>query len=318
MLRYTFSKNGSVRGNVVNKWRAVAHKALNCGDPWLNRNISSLPTELCQRHRYSAVCKKWVSDTVMVKMELEAFDRGAMRECYRLKKLNASSEVSGDWEKAMNYVAKRYLSDADREVYFEDVRLQMDAKLWSEEYNRHNPPKKVDIFQVSLLEFVNREGSPLFHMEHYIEGDYVKYNSNSGFVSSLCRQTPQTFSHFTFERSGHQMIVVDIQGVGDLYTDPQIHTSNGHGYGDGNLGTRGMALFFHSHICNSICRSLGLTPFDLAPSEKAYLNRQMSRSVVQALIIFAVCLKHCTCSFSSSSSIAASPFGSRRQTRQTV
>ena len=28
-------------------------------------------------------------------------------------------------------------------------------------------------------------------------------------------------------RSGHELIVVDIQGVGDLYTDPQIHTSHG-------------------------------------------------------------------------------------------
>ena len=43
----------------------------------------------------------------------------------------------------MNYVAKRYFEDVDRDVYFEDVKLQMDAKLWGEEYNRHNPPKKV-------------------------------------------------------------------------------------------------------------------------------------------------------------------------------
>lgn len=34
----------------------------------------------------------------------------------------------------------------------------------------------------------------------------------------------QAFSHFTFECSHHRLIVVDIQGVGDLYTDPQIHT----------------------------------------------------------------------------------------------
>ena len=38
-----------------------------------------------------------------------------------------------------------------------------------------------------------------------------------------------------------------VSGVGDLYTDPQIHTASGEEYGDGNLATKGMALFFHSH-----------------------------------------------------------------------
>ena len=44
---------------------------------------------------------------------------------------------------ASNYVAKSYIEVVDRDVYFQDVKLQMDAKLWGEEYNRHNPPKKV-------------------------------------------------------------------------------------------------------------------------------------------------------------------------------
>lgn len=47
------------------------------------------------------------------------------------------------WKGASNYVAKRYIEAADRDVYFEDVRLQMEAKLWGEEYNRHKPPKQV-------------------------------------------------------------------------------------------------------------------------------------------------------------------------------
>lgn len=39
-------------------------------------------------------------------------------------------------------------------------------------------------------------------------------------------------------------------GVGDLYTDPQIHSTSDVDYGEANLGTRGMALFFSSHRCN--------------------------------------------------------------------
>lgn len=54
---------------------------------------------------------------------------------------------------------------------------------------------------MAILEMVDRPGSPLYHVEHFIEGKYVKYNSNSGFVrSEALRMTPQAFSHFTFER----------------------------------------------------------------------------------------------------------------------
>ena len=45
-------------------------------------------------------------------------------------------------------------------------------------------------------------------------------------------------------------VVIFIPGVGDLYTDPQIHTADGKEYGEANLGPRGMALFFSSHQCN--------------------------------------------------------------------
>lgn len=79
------------------------------------------------------------------------------------------------------------------------------------------------MFQVSILEFKDRPNSPLYHLEHYIEGEYIKYNSNSGFVDEHIRYTPHAFSHFTFEKSNHDLIVVDIQGVGDLYTDPQVN-----------------------------------------------------------------------------------------------
>lgn len=60
------------------------------------------------------------------------------------KKLSNFSH-SSKWTAASNYVAKRYMEPVDRDVYFEDVRLQMEAKLWGEEYNRHRPPKQVQL-----------------------------------------------------------------------------------------------------------------------------------------------------------------------------
>lgn len=62
--------------------------------------------------------------------------------------------------------------------------------------------------QMCVVEMTERPGKPLFHLEHYIEGKYIKYNSNSGFVrDDNIRLTPQV-SHVTFCLSIHVQLTI--------------------------------------------------------------------------------------------------------------
>ena len=183
-----------------------------------------------------------------------------------------------DWRHASAYVAKEYKDPAvgTREAYERDVVMQQEAKLWGARFDALHPPKPVDFLQAFLIQLVDRPGQPLFACERVITGEYVKHNSNSGYVEAHRRATPQTFSHWTFEASNGRLMVVDIQGVSDLYTDPQVHTLEGKGYGEGNLGAQGFALFFAAHRCSPLCARMGLTPLPKSALELARDERALS------------------------------------------
>src|SRR5437667_3680730 len=101
-------------------------------------------------------------------------------------------------------------------------------------------------------------------LELFIEGAYVKYNNNCGYVNEdnddRFNQAAQAFSHFTFERSRGRFLVCDLQGVGHVLTDPAIHTLDPRRFklADTNLNKEGFKFFFSRHVCNSICRELRL------------------------------------------------------------
>jgi len=217
-------------------------------------DFSALPVENAIKFMFDVKQLKWSQKRVQIKMATEPFARGGLRKAYHMLDLDAAKEDAG-----ITYVAKMAIDPyEDREIYFQDVEMQMYAREWAEKFNSHQPPKRIEFIQAWLIELIDRPGKPICGVERFIDGPYRKHNNNFGFVSDDERNTPQAFSHFTYEASRKMLLICDIQGVNDLYTDPQIHNRDGVGFGKGNMGERGFERFLSTHRCNHICRYLGL------------------------------------------------------------
>jgi elongation factor 2 kinase len=208
------------------------------------------------------------------------------------RQVNAQFFFNMSWESCNNYVAKRYMKEGgvEKDVYYDDIKMQMVSKRYARLYNCLAPPKGVDFLQAFVME-VERGGTTLtFAVERAMEeeGAFVKYNSNSGFVDwdnngQEHRLTPHAFSRFTFDRSAGELMVVDIQGCDDVYTDPQIHTIDGTEFGEGNLGVGGMALFFSTSHYDTLCSRLGLLRFSLSPAEETRIGQNAAKASTPSL-----------------------------------
>ena len=231
----------------IERLKDAAAKAVAEEDPWAKHHIEKQPAELVVRHIYNPETQTWQTNETIVKVEKEPFTHGAMRFCYRKKKRSTPPQSSSNhrfhnygWTRASNYVAKAYMkdgvvdtSDEAKEAVKNDILLQYEASHYAEKFNESNPPKKIVFIRAYAIEFPNRPGSPWFAVERFIAGTdsygcgFTKHNTNAGFVDlDLQRVTPQVLSAHSFYISEGERLVADIQGVGDLYTDPQGRASN--------------------------------------------------------------------------------------------
>lgn len=222
------------------------------------------------KHVFDSEKRKWTSSRIKVKIDAQPFGRGGLRQVFHLQDLSVIPRLGPDG-RPVSYVAKIAIDvNENPDTYFRDVEMQAVASKFAKLYNSYNPPRRVEFLDAWILQLVPlsnsgdvNEGDITMHgticgVEPYIAGEYHKHNNNFGYVSDLERNTPQAFSHFTYEASGREMLIVDIQGVADHYTDPQIHTRSGKEFGKGNLAVRGFERFLESHRCNPICRYLKL------------------------------------------------------------
>jgi len=237
---------------------------------------------------YSCENDDWSRTSLMFKMEKTAFAEGALRAAHRVEIKNVIGPADAPPDPAISadktvksglpiglnlfgdkYVSKLSMKPVPAERYFIDVKMQAICAELGSKFNQKGMPKPIQFLPAWVLEFP--KSNHYCGLEPFIEGDFIKQSNNTGLVFSD-RNTPQAFSHFTWEASNHSMLVVDLQGVKDFYTDPQIHTKDGKGFGLGNLGMGGVERFLKNHKCNAICQMLNLPLLNLPETNKKKLS----------------------------------------------
>ena len=225
-----------------------------------------------------------------ISVTLNPVARGEMRLAYYGKIVESREFIMIPYSKVTKkgiVKESRYEGEINRRKYLvNQAKIQTAACYMADQFNKRMKELKINerkfiYVPVELLHIPGRTtGNNYFSLEPYIEGNYVKFNNNSGYIDrelSIAHDVVQTFSHFTFSFSKGLIMVTDVQGVINTesykLTDPAIHTADDkrHLPDPTNLGVKGFAAFFATHVCNEICRKMDLklpdgidtsTPFD--------------------------------------------------------
>ena len=168
------------------------------------------------------------------------------------KATNQTPEIHMQKAVQMHYLARNFASQLREKVETEDL----------EGFGHTFEYKKVFMGKTPDAEYVT--------VEEFISGEFAKYVNNTGEMcgqGTIC-QKAQSFSHFTYEKSGGKVMVLDIQGSGYTLYDPEVASANvlcedgTYQFCNGNLGDIAIQNFFANHQCNFYCTllNLGLRP----------------------------------------------------------
>ncbi|KAM9826228.1 transient receptor potential cation channel subfamily M member 7 isoform 3-T4 [Syngnathus typhle] len=174
-----------------------------------------------------------------------------------------------------------YKEDTVLHLCLREIQQQRAAQKLTVAFNQIRPkpiPYSPRFLEVFLL-YCHSAGQ-WFAIEECITGEFRKFNNNNGdeiAPTNLLEETMLAFSHWTYEYTRGELLVLDLQGVGEILTDPSVIKSGEKGsynmiFGPANLGDDAIRNFRAKHRCNSCCRKLKLP--DLKRNE--YTPEQVS------------------------------------------
>ncbi|KAM4049331.1 LOW QUALITY PROTEIN: transient receptor potential cation channel subfamily M member 6 [Anomaloglossus baeobatrachus] len=162
---------------------------------------------------------------------------------------------------------KVFRGDTVLQLCLREIQQQRAAQKLIFTFNQmkpHSIPYTLRFLEVFLI--YCHSANQWLTIEKYMTGEFQKYNNNNGdeiAPSSLLEEALLSFSHWTYEYTKGELLVLDLQGVGENLTDPSVikpedKQSRGMVFGPANLGEDALTNYVSKHCCNSCCRKLKL------------------------------------------------------------
>uniref|UniRef100_A0A4W3K2N4 non-specific serine/threonine protein kinase n=1 Tax=Callorhinchus milii TaxID=7868 RepID=A0A4W3K2N4_CALMI len=187
-------------------------------------------------------------------------------ECEILK-LGQLYIVKSFLPEVVNTWTRIYKEDTVLHLCLREIQQQRAAQKLSFAFNQMKPktiPYSPRFLEVFLL--YCHSANQWFAIEECMTGEFRKFNHNSGDEirpKNMLEETMLAFSHWTYEYTRGELLVLDLQGVGENLTDPSVikaeeKRSYEMVFGPANLGEDAVKNFRAKHRCNSCCARLKL------------------------------------------------------------
>ena len=173
------------------------------------------------------------------------------------------NEVTNDLGQSMEEQSKKVVQMHHLSKNFADQLLKTVKQNVGEKFG--------PVMQFQMVYFGKIQGTDeCVTIEQYIKGEFVKYVNNTGELcvpsDNLLGQKAECLVHFSYEKSNHQLMVLNLQGSSHMLFDPEVASEklvgeeNEFMFCAGNLSAEAIKTFVHNHKCNKFCQLVGLNP----------------------------------------------------------
>ena len=213
----------------------------------------------------SAAKREAPNQPMKIKIAPQPFAEGAQKIAYHAFDEDKNEHIvlkQSRWTDARSNSIKRCI---------ETAQVHAIAANYCAEFSRDKPlsvnASEIQFVPVGVMQVTDQDKQHYYTYERYLESGYTKFNSSFYYTHEhedhTTNTTCQAFSHYTWVKSGKQLVICDLQGikVGSrvILTDPVIHYTNVLCHGSTNLGDKGICRFFQLHKCNEICQAMKLS-----------------------------------------------------------